>query len=37
MKKVVAIPIVVGALGAIITKFGKYIENLGIKIKIEQV
>ena len=37
MKKVVVISIVVGALGAITTKFEKYIENLGIKIRIEHV
>ena len=36
-KKVVVIPIVVGALGTIITKFEKYIESLGIEIKIEHV
>ena len=30
MKKVAVIPIVVGALGAITTKFKKYIESLGI-------
>ena len=37
MKKVVVIPIVVGALGTITTKFEKYIESLGIEIKIEHV
>ena len=37
MKKVVVIPIVVGGLGTITTKFGKYIENLGIEIRIEHV
>ena len=37
MKKVVVIPIVVGALGTITTKFEKYIENLGIEIGIEHV
>ena len=31
MKKVVVIPIVVGALGTVTTKFEKYIESLGIK------
>ena len=36
-KKVVVIPIVVGALGTITTKFGKYIESLGIEIRIENV
>ena len=36
-KKVVVIPIVVGALGTITTKFEKYIESLGIEIKIEHV
>ena len=30
MKKVAVIPIVVGALGAITTKFKKHIESLGI-------
>ena len=30
MKKVVVIPIVVGALGTITTKLDKYIESLGI-------
>ena len=37
MKKVVMIPIVVGALGTITTKFKKYIESLGIEIRIEHV
>ena len=37
MKKVVVIPIVVGALGIITTKFERYIEGLGIKIRIEHV
>ena len=37
MKKVVVIPIVVGALGPITTKFGKYSESLGIEIRIEHV
>ena len=37
MKKVVVIPIVVGALGTITTKFEKYIESLGIEIRIEHV
>ena len=40
MKKVVVIPavvVVVGALGTITTKFEKYIESLGIEIKIEHV
>ena len=37
MKKVVVIPIVVGALGTISTKFEKYIESLGIEIRIEHV
>ena len=32
MKKVVVIPIVVGALETI-TKFGKYLESLGIRIE----
>ena len=31
------IPIVVGALGTITTKFAKYIENLGIEIRIKHV
>ena len=33
MKKTVVIPIVVGALGTITTKFEKYIESLGIEIR----
>ena len=37
MKKVVVIPIVVGPLGTITTKFEKYIESLGIYIRIEHV
>ena len=37
MKKVVVIPIVVGALETITTKFEKYIESLGIEIRIEHV
>ena len=37
MKKVIVIPIIVGTLGTITTKFGKYIENLGIEIRIEHV
>ena len=35
MKKVVVIPTVVGALGNITTKFEKYIESLGIEIRID--
>ena len=37
MKKVVVIPIVVGALGTITIKFGKYIESLAIEIRIEHI
>ena len=37
LKKVVVIPIVVAALGAITAKFEKYIESLGIEIRIEHV
>ena len=37
MKKNVLIPIVVGALGTITAKFEKYIESLGIEIRIEYV
>ena len=37
MKKVVVIPIVIGALGVITTKFEKYIESLGIETRIEHV
>ena len=37
MKKVVVIPIVVGALRAITTKFEKYIKSLGTEIRIEHV
>ena len=36
-KKVVVISIVVGALGTITTKFEKYMESLGIEMKIEHV
>ena len=35
MRKVVVIPIVVGALGTITTKFEKYIGSLGIEIRVE--
>ena len=37
MKKVIVIPIVVGALGTITTKFEKHIESLGIEIRIKYV
>ena len=37
MKKVAVIPIVVGALGTVTAKFEKYIERLGIEIRIEHV
>ena len=37
MKKVAVIPILVGALGTITTKFEKYIESLGIEIRTEHV
>ena len=37
LKKVVVIPIIVGALGTITTKSEKYIESLGIDIRIENV
>ena len=37
MKKAVVIPIVVGALGTITTKFEKYFQSLDIEIKIEHV
>ena len=37
MKKVVVIPIVVGALGTTATKFEKYIESFGIEIRIKHV
>ena len=37
MKKVVVIPIVVGTLGTITTTFEKYIERLGIEIRIEHI
>ena len=37
MKKVVVIPIVVGALQTIRAKFEEHIESLGIDIRIEQV
>ena len=34
MKKIVVIPILVGALGTTTTKFEKYIESFGIEVKI---
>ena len=37
MKKVAVIPIVVGALGTITTKSEKYIESVGVEIRIEHV
>ena len=37
MRKVVVILIVAGYLGAITTKFEKYIESLGTEIRIEHV
>ena len=37
MQKVAVIPIVDGALGTTTTKFEKYIESLGIEIRIEHV
>ena len=37
MKKIVVVPIVVGALGTVTTKFEKYTESLGIEIRIENV
>ena len=37
MKKVIVIPIVVGALGTITTKFEKYIESLETEIRIKHV
>ena len=37
MEKVVVVPIVVGALETITTKFEKYIERLGFEIRIEDV
>ena len=37
MKKVVLIPIVLGTLGTITTKFEIYIESLRIEIRIEHV
>ena len=37
MKNIVVIPIAVGALRTVTTKFEKYIESLGIKIRIEHV
>ena len=37
MKKVFVIPIVVGALETVTSKFEKYIESLGIEIRIEHV
>ena len=37
MKKFVVIPIVVGGLGTITTKFEEYIESLGIEIRMEHI
>ena len=37
MKKVAEIVIVVGVLGTIATKFEKYIESLGIEIRLQHV
>ena len=37
IKKVVVIPIIVGVLGTVTTKFEKYIESLGIEIRTEHV
>ena len=37
MKTIFVIPIVVGALGTITTTFEKYIESLGIEIRIKHV
>ena len=37
MKKVVVIPIVVGSLRTITTKSEKYIESVGVEIRIEHV
>ena len=37
MKKVAVIPIVVRLSGTITTKFEKYIESLGIEIRIEHI
>ena len=35
MKKVIVIPVVVGALGAISTGFQKYVAAIGIEMKVE--
>ena len=37
MQKVTIIPIVVGALGAITNRFGKFMQEIGIDIRIEHV
>ena len=37
MQKVTIIPIVVGALGAITNRFGKFMQEIGIDIRIENV
>ena len=37
MKKAVLIPIAVGAIGTITTNFEKYVETLGIVIRIEHI
>ena len=37
MQKVTIIPIVVGALGAITNRFGKFMKEIGIDIRIEHV
>ena len=36
MKKVIVIPLVVGALGAISADFEKYVAAIGIEMKVEQ-
>ena len=37
MRKVLVIPVVVGALGAVSTRFQKFVKDIGITLKIEYV
>ena len=37
MKRVTVIPIVVGALGAITTRFKKFVREVGIEMRVEHV
>ena len=37
MKQVTLIPVVVGALGAVTNRFGKFMQEIGIEIRLENV